>query len=644
MAALDGVRTVAVFLVIAFHVSFPGTAAGFIGVDIFFVLSGYLITAGLMREVARKGRIDLGNFWLRRFKRLMPAAMLTLAAVTVWLLFLAPLFQMRSVSTDLWWTLLYVANWHLMNANSYFAATGADSPLLHMWSLAVEEQFYVAWPLLLTALLAIVGALVHRRPTAPRRILDSERHKHNVARFALAAGILALVLIVVSAVLLALLHDPEAPDRAYMGTDTKAFEPLLGALAAIVLANPSVKEFLGRRHRLLAWVGVAVMVALFPFLDGPADFYYTWGALVFSLGALALIVGLTLAEGNGLWAKVLGWEPIAYLGRISYGLYLWHWPIAVWVIGDLAGFRWLRAGAVVVLTIIASVLSYHLLEMPVRTRKWFTAGRSAVVAAVTLVVMLVAASFGGGTPLSPLLQKLQPQSDLNQEIILMVGDSVPQRFQPELSEVADQMRRQVASATVGGCAPTGVDVPLYEGKPDVVCGAAIENQKSAMAQFEPATIVWWSRYEIADMRIDGEIVGPDEERFWEVQEANLDETATRLMADGATLVFVETDRIGVGVWAQCTPEECHPFLDRLANHDEYRQRWNQVLRDWAAAHENATTIVVDDLYCTDDQVPCDDTHDGVIARSDGSHFTDPAIMPDVARGVLERIEDAAGLR
>src|SRR5690606_12560188 len=139
----------------------------------------------------------------------------------------------------------------------------------------------------------------------------------------------------------------------------------LGALAAIVLANPSVKEFLGRRHRWLAWAGVAVMVALFPFLDGPADFYYTWGALVFSLGALVLIVGLALAEGRGFWARVLGWEPVAYLGRISYGLYLWHWPIAVWVIGDLAGFRWLRAGAVVVLTIIASVLSYHLLEMPV---------------------------------------------------------------------------------------------------------------------------------------------------------------------------------------------------------------------------------------------------------------------------------------
>lgn len=153
MAALDGIRTIAVFLVILFHVSTPGFAAGYIGVDIFFVLSGYLITAGLMRETRRSGRINVGTFWLRRFKRLMPAALLILAAITVWMLWIAPLFQIRSISADPWWTLLYLANWHLMTASSYFSATGTPSPLLHMWSLAVEEQFYVVWPLILLVIL-----------------------------------------------------------------------------------------------------------------------------------------------------------------------------------------------------------------------------------------------------------------------------------------------------------------------------------------------------------------------------------------------------------------------------------------------------------------------------------------------------------
>ncbi|MCC2593329.1 acyltransferase [Tessaracoccus sp. OS52] len=639
MAALDGVRTIAVFLVIAFHVSAPRSAAGFIGVDIFFVLSGYLITAGLLREVEKSGRISLGNFWLRRFKRLMPAALLTLLAVTLWMLFFSPLFQQRSVSTDLWWTLLYLANWHLMNANSYFAATGAESPLLHMWSLAVEEQFYVGWPLLLAGALVIVGLMVKHRATEARRV-----HPASTARtLATATAVLAAALIGISVVLLATLYDPASPDRAYMGTDTKAFEPLLGALAAALLTRPAIKDFLARHHVLLGWAGVVLMVSLFPFLDGPSDFYYTWGALTFCLGALALIIALVLAGEAGFWARVLGWEPVAYLGRISYGLYLWHWPLAVWIIGDLEGFRWLRAMAVVGLTVVAAALSYHLVEMPVRTGKWFTAKRSAAVAVASLAAMLVAVSFGGGTPLSPLLQGSTPVSTLNKSVILTVGDSVPQRFNPVLDEEAGALRLEVASATVGGCAPTGVDVPLYVGKPDVECGAALENQRSAMAQFEPATIVWWSRYELADMRIDGEVVGPEEERFWEAQQQNLEETAARLMADGAVLVFVETDRIGTGVYAQCTPEDCHPFLDRLAHQDQYRQRWNQMVRDYAAEHELARTVVVDDLYCTDDAVPCSDVTDGVPARADGSHFTDPAVQDEIARGVLERILEAADI-
>ncbi|WP_147454063.1 acyltransferase family protein [Tessaracoccus antarcticus] len=633
MAALDGIRTIAVFLVILFHVSAPRAAAGFIGVDIFFVLSGYLITAGLMRETQRKGRISLGGFWLRRFKRLMPAALLTLAAVTVWMLWIAPLYQIRSVSTDLWWTLLYVANWHLMAANSYFSDTGAASPLLHMWSLAVEEQFYVAWPLILLATLG-VALLITRR----RRQSTPEGH---VKLFGHVAGWLTVVLIIASAVTLYAVYDPAFPDRAYMGTDAKAFEPLLGALAAILLTNPGIKQWLTRHHRLLGWIGVGVMLALFPFLDGPPALYYQWGALAFSVGALFLIVGLVLAQGQGLLARVLGWEPIAYLGRISYGLYLWHWPLAIWIIGDREGFRWIRALAVVVLTVAAAAASYHLVEMPVRTWKWFTAKRSAVLAVVLLVTMLVAVSFGGGTPLSPVLQKLRPGDTLNRNIVLMVGDSVPQRFNPELEKAAAGRGLRIASATAGGCAPSGIDIPLYVGKPDVVCSGVIGFQTQALEQFHPGTVVWWSRYELADMRVDGEIIGPETERFWKITADNLQVAADRLRSDGATLVMVATDRIGVGVYAACTPEDCHPFLDRLAHHDEYRQRWNAMVQAFAKDNDRVTVIGVDDLYCTDDGVPCDDEHDGVLTRKDGSHFSDEKLMPGIAEAIIERVFEAA---
>ncbi len=635
MAALDGVRTIAVFLVILFHVSTPRFAAGYIGVDVFFVLSGYLITAGLMREASRDGRINLGNFWLRRFKRLMPAALLTLAAVTVWMLWLAPLYQIRSVSADLWWTLLYVANWHLMTANSYFSDTGMPSPLLHMWSLAVEEQFYVIWPLILLATLGVV-LLITRRLRAG----DSAGHARTFAR---AAGWLTLALIIASAVTMYLVFDPALPDRAYMGTDAKAFEPLLGALAAIVLTNSAVKSWLGRHHQVLAWVGVVVMIAIFPFLDGPPEFYYQWGAFAFSLGTLLVIVGLVLAQGEGVLARILGWEPIAYLGRISYGLYLWHWPLAIWIIGDREGFRWIRAIVVVVLTIAAASASYHLVEMPVRTRKWFTAKRSATLAILSLAAMLVAVSFGGGTPLSPVLQKLQPDGAVNRRIILMVGDSVPQRFNPELETAARNRGLRIASATAGGCAPTGLDVPLYAGEPDVVCSGALDFQNQALEQFNPGTVVWWSRYELADMRVDGQILGPESEEFWQITQDNLETTAERLMSEGASLVIIETDRIGLGVYSQCTPENCHPFLDRLAHNDEYRQRWNAIVRDYAAATEGVETIAVDDLYCNDDAVPCNDETNGVRARADGSHFSDPEVMPEIAAGVMERVSEAADL-
>ena len=363
LAALDGIRTVAVFLVILFHVSAPRSAAGYIGVDIFFVLSGYLITAGLMREAGRDGRINLGNFWLRRFKRLMPAALLTLAVVTVWMLWIAPLYEMRNVSADLWWTLLYVANWHLMTANSYFSDTGTPSPLVHMWSLAVEEQFYVLWPLLLLAVLGLVLLLTFRR-----RRKDPAGH---VTLFRHLAGWLTLVLIVASAVTMHRVFDPSLPDRAYMGTDAKAFETLLGALAAIVLTNPAVKSWLGRHHRSLAWIGVGVMVVLFPFLDGPPEMYYHWGALVFSVGALLLIVGMVLAEGEGFLAKVLGWGPVAYLGRISYGIYLYSFPMQQAII------QWMHGGAepmvvnlmALAATVVLAGASWFLIERPALSLK-----------------------------------------------------------------------------------------------------------------------------------------------------------------------------------------------------------------------------------------------------------------------------------
>ncbi|HMS37995.1 MAG TPA: acyltransferase, partial [Arachnia sp.] len=312
MPSLDGVRTVAVGLVIAFHLSVPGMGLGFAGVDVFFVLSGYLITAGLLRDVGRDGGPRYASFWQRRFKRLLPAAALALLVVLAYATYLLPLHRRSAASWDVFWTALYVGNWHFMGSGGYFASDGTPSLLLHMWSLAVEEQFYFAWPLLIgaTALLA-------------RRLGRAERTVGWL-------GAVAVALIAASVSALALLYDPASPDRAYMGTDTKAFEPLLGALLAIGLSRPAARDWCARHARALTILGVVGAAASLPFLAGPSPFYFRGGALALSLAVAALIAGLLAGPGTAV-AHALGWAPVAYLGRISYGLYIWHWPWSVWL-------------------------------------------------------------------------------------------------------------------------------------------------------------------------------------------------------------------------------------------------------------------------------------------------------------------------
>ena len=193
--ALDGVRALAVLLVVAFHVGIPGMDGGFLGVDVFFVLSGYLITTLLLRDVRRYGQVRLTTFWTRRVRRLMPAFLLLVLAVTAWAAIVAPTYQREGLRGDTVASLLYVANWHFIGQASYFADDGTESPLQHVWSLAVEEQFYVVWPLVIAA---IAGAVAART----RRTRAQQRTALSVAGL---IGAVALALSLASLLLLAVL-------------------------------------------------------------------------------------------------------------------------------------------------------------------------------------------------------------------------------------------------------------------------------------------------------------------------------------------------------------------------------------------------------------------------------------------------------
>jgi len=317
--ALDGARFVAVAAVLAFHFRVPGAHAGFLGVDLFFVLSGFLITWILLKQV-EAGRVRLVDFWTRRVRRLAPAIVLALAAVIAWGALEASMTSRDALRADITATLAYVANWHFIDSSSYFRATGDESPLLHMWSLAVEEQFYVIWPVALF----LIALLVPRR-----------------ARLAVVAAVAVSGVLVSAWRLHALWVSSETSDRAYMGTDSRMFGPMAGALLAIVLMRAPRLGASRWPNTALMVAGSAVLVwAMFALgsANGPSETYPRGGALLFALGSAAVIWALSTRPSRVSAALALA--PIAYLGRISYGIYIWHWPLIVWADGgwiDVSG-------------------------------------------------------------------------------------------------------------------------------------------------------------------------------------------------------------------------------------------------------------------------------------------------------------------
>lgn len=344
---LDGLRALAVIAVVAYHLGLPQAAGGLLGVDVFFVISGYLITDQLVAEYRRSGRIHLGQFWLRRARRLLPALYFMLLAVAAWLALFDPA-RLASLRGDLLAAFLYVSNWwFIFHKVSYFARFGPPSPLGHLWSLAVEEQFYLLWPLLLLA-----GLRLFRRP---RRLLPP-----------------VLLLGALSALAMALLFQPGGdPTRVYDGTDTRAFALLLGA--ALALLGPG-GEGTGRRRAarlgadLAGALGLAVIVAAVARSDEYGSFLYRGGMVLVSLAAAAAVAA-TL--GEGLLGRLLALPPLRWVGLRSYGIYLWQYPVIALSTppAEMGSFAPLRAGLQVAATLLLAAFSYRYVEEPLRRGK-----------------------------------------------------------------------------------------------------------------------------------------------------------------------------------------------------------------------------------------------------------------------------------
>ena len=367
--ALDGLRGAAVAGVLAYHAGFGWARGGFLGVSLFFTLSGYLITSLLLHEHATTGRIRLGVFWVRRARRLLPAAVVALAGIVVFGATVAGGSQLRALRGDVLGALGYVANWRFVAAGtSYGDLWSAPSPVQHFWSLAIEEQLYVVLPL------AVVGALTFGRG------------RRSVVGAVLATGLLA-------SLAATFLVDDQL--RAYYGTDVRAAELLVGALVAVVVA---ARPEAGSRSRTLPVAGTAALVALavaWVTTSQSSAWLYDGGLLAHA--ALATIVIAAVRRG-GLAASLLTTAPLRWLGRISYGAYLYHWPLFLWLDPARTG---LDGTALAVLRVAASLalaaLSAALLEEPIRERRRLAvrsapAALAASLVAVTAALMVVTAT------------------------------------------------------------------------------------------------------------------------------------------------------------------------------------------------------------------------------------------------------------
>src|SRR5262245_17806463 len=319
MPALDGLRACAVIAVLLYHGDVSWARGGYFGVDAFFVLSGFLITSLLLAEWGRSQTIDLKSFWVRRARRLLPALVVVLAGVALYSATLAQPIELAALRRDAFSTFGYVANWNqIFSHQSYFAAFGAPSPLKHTWSLAIEEQFYLVWPLVVFALLAL--------GRGSRRFL------------VIACGALATA----SAVLMAVLYHPgHDPSRVYYGTDTRAQSLPLGARLAPLLARPArgplprtVRRTLGRA----AVVAVIALAFVWSTTSEHAAWQYRGGLALTALLVATVIASVTHGSNATLLGAVLASPPLRMIGLISYGLYLWHWPLYVVLTPDRVGF------------------------------------------------------------------------------------------------------------------------------------------------------------------------------------------------------------------------------------------------------------------------------------------------------------------
>ena len=620
LPALDGMRACAVLAVMMFHGGIPHMDGGFMGVDAFFVLSGFLITSLLLGEWRQALTIKLGAFWARRARRLLPALLLMLLFVAFFASVIVPKGTYGALRLDALATLLYVSNWHFILVNSnYFNETSASSPLLHTWSLAVEEQFYVIWPLVVLGVMHFTRSLRALFALCCAAAIASAVWMHHVY----GGGV--------------------NTNRAYLGTDTRAQCLFIGcALAVGLVLVTEHRHEAGRLAKGELWrpesstglmlcgvlgvIGAAGTIALWVLTTSTSTLPYSGGFFLIGLSVASVILA-AIGAPSSIVPRLLSWSPVRYVGRISYGLYIWHWPIFIWLDHARTGLYGYELFAVrVAVTFVVSVVSFHLVERPIRMgtfvsqwRAWLVVPAGvgavlvAVIAATTGTTAVASTALPGATgnagssssTTSTTATSVPAVTTNGPPVkVLLVGDSIAETLGEGLGEipVQDKYDYVLYDRAILGCGVAdGTEVedmgavdsvvpacggpPAPNDAPSLIIPWATQWTEE-IAQLHPNVVVEGAgRWELVDRLYQGKWANILQPRLAAYIKSQLEKAADLVNAAGLPMVFLT---------APCTDEPEQPDGDAWPEDNPARRNaYNRMVREIAAAHPR--TVSVDDL-------------------------------------------------
>jgi peptidoglycan/LPS O-acetylase OafA/YrhL len=648
--ALDGIRALAVTAVAVYHFGGGKTSwlpGGFLGVDVFFVLSGYLITSLLLTEYSRQGRIDLLGFWVRRLRRLAPALLLMLLVVCGWIWWASPPDGYPQRRSDIFWTVGYLANWHLINTSeTYFAAYTSASPLRHAWSLAIEEQFYLVWPAMLLALMWAGQRALRARADPSVRLPGLGRI--DGGRLLVAVGALAGAGFSIG--WLATRFDPLYPSHAYYSTQGRVQELFVGVLLAV--AVPRLRRGAGRVLTVAAGVGLAGLLVAVLLLPDDTAFYYRGGALCACLAVAALIAGLEVRPGSAL-ARAFSWRPAAALGRISYGVYLWHWPlvVAIPVTGGMPmREQVIRQGLRVLITLAAAAASYHLVEQPIlRSRRVLRSPARVIAAALATSALVVGVTIPATALPGTLAEQIRYSSDRacpgerNDHLLIctwpigadvtehpvglaLLGDSTGRALGPGLNDWAERSGRSWVDAAWKLCTASGQLILPGNAGPDFAArtchGQAPGLISEALDTYRPPVVLvaeYWAHNRT--LLVDGRRLPAGTPEHDAAMRAGFLALVDKVSGYGGRVVFLEVpppgDQLGRAV---ASGRPAGNSRGPVFGNGQYVDGFNAMLRTVAAARPaSARTVSMTDVICPGGS--CYPVQDGMLIRYDGVHYT-----------------------